>query len=958
MKRPAVVLRAAARLGCGACLVLALLAGTTSPAAAVKRIYLANDEHTDYMWTGDDAQYRAAFLGMLDFYMAQAEATATNPPDSRGRFNLDGSLWAWEYEHNKTPAEFARLVSHLRDGTLTMPLNNAVLCYGGTPTEAVLRSMYYAGRLERRYALRFPLVLAMENQTLPGGLASLWAGSGAQYSWRGVCGCVSRTEFRPRPREIYQYMGPDGQGVCMKWNTLATTQNAIGGYAEAANPAAMVTYLDSDPAYQALWPWDVSAAFGYGGDALQTSTDAFITTSQQMSNATRRVIVSNEVDFFEDFLAHHAGSIPTFAGSFGNEWELYQASMAGVTSEFRRRLEKLRTAEALATIASWNHHAFMSGRESARDAAFMAAGLYYEHDWTADGPVSRARRAQFQRDQLALLKAYVDPLQADALAAVAADIHTLVGVERHMVFNPLSWTRTDFVDLATSVPAPRRVMDVARGLEVPSQTMSSGVVRILASDVPSVGYRVYQVQPQAPAALPNAASVTLPAFDNGLYRVTLGPRGNLTSVVDHRDGERELADTGTGGSLNDIGSGNGTAVLENTGPVSTTLRVTAGGTPAHQARVTLYAGVDRVDIEDTVTQNFTGTVAYNSRFNLAGAVLRHEEVGMIATAARAAAGGDYADANARTDYLTFGHFADLSQPGRGVTISNADCSFLELGNSTPSFLDTSSPSIDCVVGMQVDGPSLGIADQGGDTYFLNRFALRRHGAQDPAAAMRFSLEHQDPLVAARLTGSAAGPLPGDSCSFVTLPSNDIVLWALKPAEEGIEAGAIARVWNLAQGQRSLQLSLPRMSQMIVTRTTHVETDLGPATVSNGVLTDVLERQQMRTYRLGPPPASASVPPGIGAPPVVGLTVYPNPLGRGAAAAIAFRLGAPGRVRVRVLDVRGARVTTLCDGALGAGAQQFTWDRRDGRGHAVRAGIYFIEVESAGRRTYRRVALLD
>src|SRR5207344_2846285 len=117
------------------------------------------------------------------------------PTDSRGRFNTDGSLWIWEYERNRSATQFNRLVGHLRDGSLTMPLNPAVLCYGAMPAEAVLRSMYYAGRLERRLGLRFPLAMAMENQTLPGGLASLWAGSGAQYSWRGVCGCASKTDW-------------------------------------------------------------------------------------------------------------------------------------------------------------------------------------------------------------------------------------------------------------------------------------------------------------------------------------------------------------------------------------------------------------------------------------------------------------------------------------------------------------------------------------------------------------------------------------------------------------------------------------------------------------------------------------------------------------------------------------------------------------------------------------------
>lgn len=955
MKQLHTASRTAARFALAACLAIGLLAGAAASARSEKRIYIANDDHTDYFWTADDVQYRSAFLDMLDYYMAQAEATATNPSDSRGRFNCDGSLWVWEYEHNQPPSEFARLIGHLRAGTISMPLNPAALCYGGTPAEAVLRGMYYAGRLERRFDLRFPLVAAMENQTLPAGIASLWAGSGARYSWRGVCGCATNTVYRPRPREIYNFLGPDGQGVCMKWNTMASTYEGIGGYAEAAFPATIVNYLDNDATFRSRWPWDVSAAFGYGGDRLETMTSAFITASQQHSNPNRRVIVSNEVDFFEDFLASYGDQIPNFSGSFGNEWELHQASLAAVTAAFRRAIEKLRAAEALATIAAWRNPAFLAGRETARDAAFMAAGLFYEHDWTADGPVPASQRAQFQRDELAKLESYVNALHADALAALAADVSTVPGTERHLVFNPLSWSRTDVADLATAVPEPRLVVDVGSGAEVPSQSVAPGVVRILASDVPSVGYRVYEVLPGPSSTFVASASVTLPAFDNGLYLVTLGARGQLTSLLDHRDNDRELVRAGA--ALNDLGVGNGPVVLESTGPVSTTLSVTAAGAPAHRTRVTLYAGVDRVEIENTITQNFSDPLMYASAFELTGATLRHEEVGMIARVARAAQGGDYADENARTDYLTFGHFADFSLASRGVTLSNADGSFFQAGNSTTDELDSTTPSLAAVVGMRIDVDHRGIPNQGGDSQFLNRFALRRHGAFDGPAAMRFALEHQNPLVPARLTGGAAGPLPGGTFSFVSLPSADLVLWALKPAEEGIGAGIVARVWNLAEGQRTLQLSLPLEPQFAATRTTHVETDLAPASVVGGALTDVLARQEMRTYRLVPESGPLGAGPDAPQRGGLSLAVYPNPLGR-EPAAIAFRLGAAGRVSVRVRDVRGATLATLHDGALAAGPHTFAWDRRGGDGGRVPPGVYFVEVQTPAGRAQRRLAVLD
>ena len=64
-----------------------------------------------------------------------------------------------------------------------------------------LRSRAY----KRRHGLKFRMAVAMEDQTLPLGLASLFAGAGAQYSWRGVCGCASRLDNKvlgARPREI------------------------------------------------------------------------------------------------------------------------------------------------------------------------------------------------------------------------------------------------------------------------------------------------------------------------------------------------------------------------------------------------------------------------------------------------------------------------------------------------------------------------------------------------------------------------------------------------------------------------------------------------------------------------------------------------------------------------------------------------------------------------------------
>src|SRR6185295_137650 len=186
---------------------------------SVRRIYIAQDDHTDYMWSADEAYYRQAFAEMIDFYLDEIDRTARRPKNDQCRWNCDGSLWMWTYEKNKPPADFERFIERVRSGHMSVPLTAVVSCYGGMPAEAVLRSMYYAGSVERRYQLRFPLAIAMENQTLPYGLGALFAGAGAKYSWRGICNCATPLpgHFSDREHPLYWWTGPDDSRILMKW---------------------------------------------------------------------------------------------------------------------------------------------------------------------------------------------------------------------------------------------------------------------------------------------------------------------------------------------------------------------------------------------------------------------------------------------------------------------------------------------------------------------------------------------------------------------------------------------------------------------------------------------------------------------------------------------------------------------------------------------------------------------
>src|SRR5512139_1058278 len=109
--------------------------------AAQKRIYIAPDDHTDYMWMADEATYRAAFPEMLDYYLNLADSTAGNASPYQSRWNCDGTLWVWEYERNRNAAQFQRLINRIRDGHISVPLNPLCTVLGGAPAEAALRGL-------------------------------------------------------------------------------------------------------------------------------------------------------------------------------------------------------------------------------------------------------------------------------------------------------------------------------------------------------------------------------------------------------------------------------------------------------------------------------------------------------------------------------------------------------------------------------------------------------------------------------------------------------------------------------------------------------------------------------------------------------------------------------------------------------------------------------------------------
>ena len=513
----------------------------------------------------------------------------------------------------------------------------------------------------------------------------------------------------------------------------------------------------------------------------------------------------------------------------------------------------MRTAESLATLVGLKQPDFARELTLVKEKAWEAFGLYWEHDWTGEGPVPRQARADWQIKQKNFITDYVDDLYEKATAGLGMMIAKSKN-PRFYVFNSLSWDRSDYSDFLYDGQFPVKVIDVGTNNEIESQLITiagRNYLRIWAKDIPSVGYKVFEVRDGEPARTKTGVSFANGILENKFYQVHISNSGVITKIIDRRAGDRQLVKFENGRYVNDLGStdlNNGILTVENAGPVSLTLRAESNDPIPHVARITMYANIPRIDIQDSITANFGDVKTWAFSFGLNKPTTRYEEVGAIAIAKNETRGGSYSDQNARYEWQTFNHFANLGEKRYGITISNRDCSFFQLGESTPDSLHEESALLKALAGGQIDSRELGIHDQNGMSEFSYSFSLTTNrGSFDATSNMKFSLEHQNPLISSAVTGINE-LYPSESYSFMQISNPNVLLWSLKPSEEGVENGLVARFWNIRDKPVNLIIK-PNVSIQNVWQTSHIETDIQKLNTGKGALEIRFGPNQIMTFRI-------------------------------------------------------------------------------------------------------------
>ncbi len=249
------------------------------------------------------------------------------------------------------------------------------------------------------------------------------------------------------------------------------------------------------------------------------------------------------------------------------------------------------------------------------------------HDDLTGTSIPRAYEFSWN-DEILTLKQFSDILEA-AGSAVASEMDTRVKGTPLLVYNPLGHASSEVVELSVAIPGNVRGVEVynAAGKPVRSQFLGyeDGKAHFLAElTAPANGFEVYDVRKGS--APKNTDVESTNKLENSVYALTFDKNGDISSIVDKRNGrelvkdgktvrlamftENESFDWPAWEILKNTVDGTPVSVIENVkvslvenGPVRRTMKVEKDHGDSHFTQyVRLYEGdnADRIDFYNEI----------------------------------------------------------------------------------------------------------------------------------------------------------------------------------------------------------------------------------------------------------------------------------------------------------------------------------------------------------------------
>ncbi len=550
LHRPAMLLRC---LFLFASAVSAAVAGTAAvadrPSPKIEQVIVVFKTHFDIGYT-DLARnvvnrYRTS---MIDKALDVCDDAKNMPAEQRFVWTVPGWPMAQILWPGQTADRRERTLQAIHDGRLVWHALPGSLHTESLDLEDLVRGLGFASQLARQTGTPLPFDAKMTDVASHTWiLATILKRAGVEFLHLGS----NSESASPELPRLFWWQGPDGSRLL----TMYTAE----GYG---------TGLKAPPG----WPSKTWLALIHTSDNEGPPTSASV---RKLVEQAKRELPGVKIRFgrlsdFADAVIKENPSLPVVRADMPDNWIHGIGSMPVETALARRIRPRIGTLESLTTLlGGWGVKA--PGVKAAVATAYEGSMLFGEHTWGCSGEIIGWKYGEaWEKDRIARKAAYdfaeaswsekgdrIRVAEKAVTPALDADMEALVRAvrvvgPRIVVFNPLPWTRDEFVQTKAIglcgcpnvANSPAVVKDVASGKTIPAELFFfGGGLEFVARDVPPLGYRTYVLvnEKSEQHALPLANNRNV--LENEYFRVRLDPkRGVVASLVDKQSG-RELVDT-------------------------------------------------------------------------------------------------------------------------------------------------------------------------------------------------------------------------------------------------------------------------------------------------------------------------------------------------------------------------------------------------------------------------------
>ena len=584
------------------------------------KVYLVHNSHHDFGYTDLPSNVLEEYECFMDQVLRFCERTEDFPEEAKFKYVIEGS-WSILNFMERNPKRGRKLIEYIKKEQVevTAFFGNVITELCGT--EELIRILYPSFLLKQRYGVE---ISSAELNDIPGlawGLADILASSGVKYLSFGVPDyyCFEYNMKRPNARDVhyiwdeekvirrdlpgaFRWKGIDG-GEVLVWKV--PERGGCGGfYMWNLEEAEKEILSELKRLEENGYPFDIvrfQLKSGIRDNSPPSLRFSEIVKEWNKKWGYPKLILSTNKQFFEELERRYCDRFPVIKGELPDtDYTIGALSMAKETGINRKNHDDVLSAEKFATMGKYLA-GYIYPKEKIRKA-YRDIFFYDLHCFGLANPVGEGQDAsKFEKSTFAYrASAIIQDILSKSLNKIADDINLEEGYYI-VVFNPLSWKRTDvvrapfmpippcgssmywenskfksgrligrdviglppeigetpfeLVDMDTGEEIPYQIVELKNwGLPIPysperyalGQLCPSYLKEIvfIAKDVPPLGYKTYKIKPGGEKIrFKNRIKVTDSFIENDFFKVFLEPSSGLIRSIYDKELGRELVDS-------------------------------------------------------------------------------------------------------------------------------------------------------------------------------------------------------------------------------------------------------------------------------------------------------------------------------------------------------------------------------------------------------------------------------